>query len=258
MRDAAISVVGSFLLALLVMWVVELFNRTDPQPTMLVPHPVAVSMLGGQIAERAALPGYAMPALDATATGLLTAEPSLPRELVTEEIGSLMAAATEDVRLAVLLLVGGLSPEELVALQWDDVDLAARQIRAPGDSPRTIDLFEPAPTLLARLPQAAGNRVLQAHGNGPITLERLTSDLLYAAHDAGIDHPAEVTPAALRHTYVAFLARQGIRLADLVTLVGRLSPDQAAAYSALSPPGRRLALAEVKRVLPGLSETGPA
>ena len=256
LRDAAISVVGSFLLALLVMWVVEIFNRSDPQPTLLVPQPMPYPSPGGQFAERPTLAGYAMPALEASPSGLLAAAPPLPRELGAEEISGLLAAATPDVRLASVLLLSGLSPEEVIALQWDDVDLATRQIRVGGDSPRAVEIFEPVASLLVRSSGTPGTRVLPASGTVPSTVEHLTSDVLYAAHDAGIDRPAEVTPAALRHTYLAFLARQGIRLADLTRLVGRLAPDEAATYSGYSPPGKRLALTEVDRVMAGVREAG--
>ena len=264
MRDAAISVAGSFLLALLAMSVVEIFNRHDPQPTLLVPQPILYPILGGQYggqlsappSGRPALAGIATLALPAGPSGLMTAEPTMPRELAPGEIRSLLATATIEVRLAVVLLLGGLSPEELLALRWDDIDLAKRELHVGGGTPRAVAILEPAVTILERLPPTAGTRLLAIHGAAPPTLADLTSDLLCAAHDAGIERPAEVTPGALRHTYIAFLARQGIRLADLVKVVGRLPPEQAAAYTGYSPPEKRLALDEVNRVMEGVGEAG--
>lgn len=254
MRDAAISVVGSLLLALLVMAVVEIFNRTDPQPTLLVPQPMAYPMLGGVSGERAALAGSMTRAIEAPSAGLLTVAPSLPRELLAEEIGKLLTVGTQEVRLATLLLLSGLGPEELLSLQWADVDLAAKQIRVAGGAPRVVEIFEPAMRLLGGLEPKPDGRLFAASGEAKLTLDELSSDLLCTAHDAAIERPAEVTPAALRHTYLAFLARQGIRLADLIKLAGRLPPEQAAAYSALSPPGKRLPLAEVERVMAGVAD----
>ena len=262
MRDAGISVAGSFLLALLVMWVVELFNRHDPQPTILVPQAAAypiggggyVGQLGAPRSGQPALAGIATPALPAGPVGLLTAEPTLPRELDPGEIGRLLAAATPEARLAASLLLNGLTAEEMLALNGDDVDLAQREMRVGGVSPRTIAMPEPTAALLARLAAAPGAPLLARHGTARPTLDDLTSDLLCAAHDAGIDNPAEVTPAALRHTYLAFLARQGIRLADLVKLVGRLPPEQVAVYGSYAPPGERLALDQVKRVIDGIGK----
>ena len=260
LRDAGISVGGSFLLALLVMWLVELFNRHDPQPTILVPQATAypiggggyIGQLGAPRGGPPALAGVATPALPAGPSGLLTAQPMLPRELEPAEIGRLLAAATAEARLAALLLLNGLTAEELLALNGDDIDLARREIRLGGVSPRTIALPEPTAALLARLSPTPGAPLLARHGTARPTPEDLTSDLLCAAHDGGIENPAEVTPAALRHTYLAFLARQGIRLADLVKLVGRLPPEQVAVYGRYAPPGERLALDQVNRVIQGI------
>ena len=259
MRDAAISVGGSFLLALLIMWVVEIFNRSDPQPTLLVPQPMPYPAMGRQwnvdLPNQPTLAGEdARPAIEAGPSGLLAATSASPRELTPDEITVLLGAATDEVRLAALLLLSGLSLEELTVLRWDDIDVTTREIRVGGTSPRVLELQEPTRHLIERLPRKPGAPVLAIHGDAPPTTEDLTSDLLGAAHDAGIDRPAEVSPAALRHTYVAFLMRQGIRFADLVKLVGRLPPEQAAAYSAFAPSATRINLSEVNRVMAGVPD----
>ncbi len=264
MRDAGISIAGSFLLALLAMWVVEIFNRHDPQPTILVPQATAypiggggyVGQLGAPRGGQPALAGIATPVLASGPSGLLTAEPALPRELAASDIGAVLAAATPEVRLAALLLLSGVSAEDLLALHWYDIDLARQELRVGGSAPRTVALPDPAMTLLKQRSPLPGARLLTPHGATSLTLEDLTADLLCAAHDAGIEDPAEVTPAALRHTYIAFLARQGIRLADLIKLVGRLPPEQVAVYSSYAPPGKRLGLDEVNRVIDGVGEAG--
>ncbi|MEO8411373.1 MAG: hypothetical protein ABI478_12465 [Propionivibrio sp.] len=56
----------------------------------------------------------------------------------------------------------------------------------------------------------------------------------------------------LRHTYVAFLVRQGIRFADLGQIVGRLSAQALASYQGLSPAGPRQPAEAIDRVLPAL------
>jgi hypothetical protein len=120
-----------------------------------------------------------------------------------------------------------------------------------GASERTLEVVEPAAGLLTRT-KTPDAPLLAALDGAALSVATLASELLYAAHDAGIDRPGEVTPDALWHTGAAFLARQGIRLADLAKVVGRLSPEQAAAFSALAPAGKRLALDEVERVIPGI------
>jgi uncharacterized protein involved in exopolysaccharide biosynthesis len=259
MRDAAIGVTSSLLLALLVMWLVEIFNRHEPQPTILVPQPIAYPVagdlpggrLGAPSSGRPILPGTVAPALPAGSSALLAAEPVASRELDATEIRALLATATE-AKLAALLLLSGLSPEELMALNWDDIDLARREIRVSGGSFRTAAMLDPVYAALADRPRTPGMRLLGS------TQEDLTSDLLCAAYDAGIEQPAEVTPAALRHTYISFLARQGIRLADLVKIVGRLPAEHVAFYSSYAPAGKRLPLDEVDRAIEGIDTAGGA
>ena len=76
--------------------------------------------------------------------------------------------------------------------------------------------------------------------------------LLYAAHDAGLERPYEITPYALRHTYLAFLVRQGIRFADLTKIVGPLSATTLASYSAMAPAGARMSRESIGFAFPGL------
>ncbi len=254
MRDAAISVVGSILLALLTVAVVEIFNRSDPQPMILVPQPIGYPALGGQSVERAALYGRTALGIEGHSPGLLTATPEMPRELAAEEIGRLVAAGAQEVRLAALLLMSGLGPDELVDTRWSDLDTETGQLRIGRRSPRTVEILEPTLRILRSMTRKPDECVLAGNPDGPMTVDELNSDLLYAAHDAGIDRPAEVTADALRHTYVAFLARQGIRMTDLVKIVGRLQPEEAARYSALSTSGARLAMSEVERVMPGIRD----
>ncbi len=128
-RDAGIAVAGSFVLALLAMWFVELFNRPEPQPSVLISQPGG-PLLGG-MAPAPALAGAANRMLDAPERALLPAGPSLPAELAPGEVAELLHAATAEARLAMLLILSGASPEETLVLRWDDVDLERQRCRHP-------------------------------------------------------------------------------------------------------------------------------
>jgi uncharacterized protein involved in exopolysaccharide biosynthesis len=234
-RDAAIGIGGSLLLALFLIWLVELFNRNDPQPTILVPQPIAYS----PAAPPAGRLSQAAPGLLTAGGAPLLAERSARRELTAAEIRALLAAATTEARLAILLLLGGLSPEEVIALRCDDIDLSQGEIHVAGASKRTVSTPFRLDAFFVRDARQGEASLLGRR------LEDLTADLLCAAYDAGLERPSEVTPDALRHTYVAFLARQGMRLADLGNIVGRLSADEVALYSAFAPPGKRVAAEQV-------------
>lgn len=94
--------------------------------------------------------------------------------------------------------------------------------------------------------------VLGAAAGRPANLESLLTQLLYAAHDARLERAHEITPNALRHTYIAFPVRQGIRFADLAQLVGQLPAATLAACSALAPAGARLARESVNPAYAGV------
>jgi integrase len=234
------------------MWLVELFNRQEPQPSVLIAQPVLPGLLLPGGLERAALPMAQAPALGAPAQALLPHQPTLPRELTQDEVGALCRAADPDSRLAVVLLLNGLSPGEALALRWGDIDLEHRVIRVGGETGRELALDETIATLLAARAAPAELPVLATRAGAAMTLTDLGTLTLCAAHDAGVERAAEVTPECLRHTYVAFLVRQGVRFADLTSLVGPLPTDVLAAYSALSPAGPRVACESVERVLPPL------
>ena len=255
-RDAVLSVVGSLLLALLATWLVELFNRSDPQPAVVIAQPIAYPMMVGASGNmpqmHEALAAQARPALSAEPVGLLPSGTNFPRELAEQEISALLDASTGRARLAAMLLLSGLTLDEIVALTPEDLDRASHRVRLQGVSPRTIELPEPVWAALDHLGNVPSARIL-ADGSGRApAAEDIALEVFYAAHDAGIVRPSEVTPEALRHSYLAFLVRQGIRLGDLVRIVGRLAPERAAAYGDLAPPGERIALDAVNRLIPGM------
>ena len=284
-RDAAIVLCAAFLLALLAMWVVELFNRVDAPPTMVLaqgaPYPAAYPAYPGNPNYELGFdgpPGNA-PMLSrrmplavlhdsrASVQPLQSQrEPQPPvsrqRELLQEELAGILSNASPTAALFAHLMLRGLSPLEATTLCGSDVNTATRTLHvggaSPGDLAREIPLDASLKDLIVntfKVTPAGDAQPLLSAGNGsPASLGNLTSELLYAAHDAALEQPAEVTPDALRHTYAAFLARQGIRLADLARAVGPLSPEQAARYSAMAPADKRLALGQVERLMPSVRQ----
>lgn len=251
-RDAAISVAGSILLGLVAMWFVELFNRPEPQPALvlaqsLTPVTRLHEAFGALPFSAAANQALAPPAL-----ALPGSQAVLPRELGQDEVRALLRAGSATGRLAMLLLLSGISADEALALTSDDVDLVRRVIRIAGEPARQIALCDALTGLLVTRAPLPGEQLLADAQGRAIGPKGLDAELLCAAHDAGIDSPAEVSPPALWHTYVAFLVRQGIRFADLMQIVGRLPAETLAAYSVLSPASARIPLGAVERVLPAL------
>jgi len=253
LRDSALSVTGALVLALFAVWLVELFNRPEPQPPLVVAQPVMSGMLVHGIPQIATLAGQGRVTLETSAQTLLP-EPQtqiLPRELRGDELDAMIRAGDDGARIAMLLLLHGVAPEELADLRWSDVDLERRVIRVRSESSREIPI---ASSLKGQLVARTGSPeipLVAVHGR-PATQSELGEVILYAAHDAGVERPSEITPASLRHTYIAFLVRQGIRFVDLARVVGRLPSEELAAYRALVPPGPRVPFDAIDRVFPPL------
>jgi integrase len=249
-RDAAISVGGSLVLALLAMWLVELFNRSDPAPAVIVAQALAPGLQAAPSLQT--LPEYASSqgALSSTTAALLPQPTVLPRELDQDEVAGLLAAGDATGRLMTLLLLSGLSTEEAIALLRRDVDLAQGLIHVQGNSPRDVALGEPLRELFAAT-SADGAPVLTVGGH-QVSEGEIDAQILSAAHDARLQRAAEVDAKCVRHSYIAHLVRQGIRFADLQRIVGPLPAPVLGVYATLSPAGPPAALASIDIKLPSV------
>jgi integrase len=179
----------------------------------------------------------------------------LPRELDNGEVAALMLNTSDDVRLLAVALLTGLSPAEIVALSWDQIDFDSATIAVGGDARRTLALEEPFATLLERRRQAAADSaatVLHDERGGPLTTEELSRLILCGAYDAGLDSPQQVTPVALRHTYLACLLRRGIRAVDISRIAGHIPHEDLVTYMQLTASRSRLPLEQIDKVHPGL------
>jgi len=246
-RDAAIGLAGSLVLALLATWIVELFNRTEPAPSLVVAPTWLTSLEapprdGGRLAQMA-------PA------ALLPQVAPLPRELDEREIALLLAELPDDARTAAVGLLSGLAPGDLARLCWNEVDLAARRLTLPDrELPLSPRFHDELCRHRARHGPADDAPVFAASQDAAA----LDATLLYAAHDAGLGAPDEVDSAALRHCYIAHLVRQGVRFADLPGIVGPLPVEMLGAYTSLAPAGKKHAADDIDRIHPALREAGPA
>lgn len=279
-RDALLVVVGALVVGLLAMGVVELFNRPPQQPsTVVVPQtwsPLAMPGSAGFTALPAndaydalprprhetdpvvALPAPAMQPMVPTSPTLPTLphSPTLPRELDHAELGALLDACDAEFRAVAALFLSGLTPHEVVALTRGDIDRATGCAMVGGVAERAVPL---PPDVLAWLPTslepAAAPLFTTASGRA-LSEAALGTALLYAAHDAALQAPDDVTPDALRHTYVAYLVRQGMRFGELAKRVGPLPAERLAAYRRLAADGSSSTAAELDPMLPALRGQG--
>jgi uncharacterized protein involved in exopolysaccharide biosynthesis len=249
-RDTAIAAAGSLLLALLAMWLVELFNRTETRPAVVVvrPQPGALSYEGKVGA--LSMQGAPIGSLERVEPALLAAQPRLPRELSRDEVAALVQASDAGSRRLVLLLLSGLTVDEALALLAGDVDLARGVIRVGGAAGREIAFSDTLRAELAARTMPTASDLLLGQNGRSETRESIDAQILCAAHDGGLEDPATINADCLRHTYVAYLVRQGIRFADLTSLVGELPTDVLGAYTMFAPPGPRVARERIETSYP--------
>ena len=256
-RDAAISVGGAFAFALLGVWLMEFLSRKPPAEPSANDAPSVVYAANPPgvwpVLSPPTSDAYAHAALAPLALPAATAP--LPRELLPAEVRALLATADDPTKLMIAMLMSGVSGVELGQFKW--ADAGADGLLQVGVPPRGVRLNAGYAALLTRLAQedaALGGVVPQGLARARDAAE-LSAVLLYVAHDAGLAHPAEITLDALRHTYFAFLVRQGLKLGELPRLGGPLAPSVLASYARYSPPGVALALEEVPLDYPGLTAT---
>lgn len=254
LRDGLINLVGSFVLGLLAMWFVELFNRSPPAQavgptTVVVPQPWLTPALSAEGPGVSARLGFdAAQRLPQLAAGV-----SLPRELIQEEVAALLAATDGEARLLCAVLLLGLTVDELKELTVKDVDPEALRLTVRGASARALAL--PGWLALALHKQAGTDPdtpLFCGSSGQPLGASEITSRITCAALDAGLDDAASVSPEALRHTYILNLMKQNVRFSDLGPLVGHLGADELAAYAALSSGPRQARGAEVDPLMPAL------
>jgi uncharacterized protein involved in exopolysaccharide biosynthesis len=240
-RDAAVSLGVAIGIGLLAVWLVDFLRRSerpafDSQPLVHIAIPP-----GGSVG---ALGTTASPALAAPALAL-PSSPAPPRELSAPEVSALWSAAGSEGRVVLAGLLSGLTAAELTVLRGGDVDRDAGTVRAAGDSPRLLYLSSALRAALAGYPLRETGAVLGDQSHGPLSPADLEGLIAAAAHDAGLSNPGEVGSDVIRHTYLAFLVRQGARFSDLPRVAGHIPPATYSLYGPLSPPGPARPLAEV-------------
>jgi integrase len=170
------------------------------------------------------------------------------RELIPAEVGALWDLADPMSRQLLALILSGLSLDECAALRAEHFDPAAGRVRSPGKSEREIELAPAVGELFARsvpLPLWAGDDYRR-------TQDELAGRIGLLAHDAGLSQPTGVTAEALRHSYVAYLVRQGARLTELERIVGAMPAAGLTRYASFAPTGQAKPLADVDTTYPSL------
>ncbi len=248
-RDALIAVAGSFVLGLFFVWMIEFLMRKET-------HKASVSISGVNMYNGP--PGIIDQVNDALAyhipqtlkqDDIKSLEQTLPEELSVSEISSLLRTADLKGRQLIALLLSGLSLQEVLSLQQDDIDLAGKTIKVRGDQERFVVL----PQLLKQWFEQSTFVPAWNDGIHPVTEKMLKAILTYSIVDAGINAD-KISADLITHSYIMYLVKQGIRLSELITITGAMDPELLAQYSHYSPEHRGLSASEVNLLYPSLSE----
>lgn len=241
-RDSGIALGISLAFALVFIGIYDYLTRIEeaPSPAPVMPSFQFYSVQGGLPPRHSAEEEPAR--LPRQADTVLALESPFPRELSSHEIHILLDAAENRTRLWIGLLLSGLSIEETAGWQPDNRDLAANQLQVRGARPRSLPL-----------PPRLENILSQALPIEETDTEEVEARIHCAAFDSGLSNPETIDALALRHSYIAYLVRQGIRLSELESITGRLPAKQLASYGRLSPPGPGLSAERVTLVYPTLS-----
>lgn len=258
-RDAALLTGAALALALLLMAIVEAFNRPGPVAPAEARTTVVLSPAWADGRAGLALDSPPLLPLAGTAAAVpLAAPPALAapmRVLSQPEAAALLSAGSGTSRLLCALALLGLSIDEALAVRPSDLDRDVLRLQVGGPWARTL----PVPRWLAEaLPDAqqcdarADAIVLHDAAGQALAHADLTSMLTGAALDAHLEHSAAVGWDLLRDTAIDWLVGQGIRYTDLPKAVGRVDADKLHLLASRHGESRRRELGDIERLMPAL------
>lgn len=236
--DTGIAAAVATLASLFALLLFSFINRQkQPAATMtsytVVP-PAGLTL--GQQADQQALEQQKMAALgqqqsplklgqDITAN--TTASDQVQQRLLNEaECQSLYQVANREGKVAMALILSGVSPQELLSIRCENVKQDF--INIDGDFARTVELSNECSQILNAL-------MINKSADDPLWAARLDAAqfdqmMVNVAHDAGLAYPDQFSLGALRHAYLTYLVSQGARLNDLEQVAGYVSPSELSLY----------------------------
>ena len=145
------------------------------------------------------------------------------RELTLPEMSSLFGSAEPQTRGLIALLLNGLSTDEILNLTEASLDNAQQRIVITAQ--RKLPMTQCLAELIER------DKLLPDW----TSVDEINALICCAAIDGKLDRPEHINAETLRYTYILFLVRQGIRLADLTKITGALPSSLLLELSRYSP-----------------------
>lgn len=242
-RDALIILAGSVILALITVWIADYLTRKPDSkaafalPEIHIYNPAAKEMLD--------YPQTVAKPIEQKHNFALSS-PEL-RELSGHQLRTLLKVSNLKAKQLIGCLLSGLTLEEAAALKKQHIDSEHALVNIGGASVRTLAISH---SLLLLMQKSGGHPAWE--GDNPSIADELAALLACAAIDSGLTNPEEITADAIRHSYIAYLVRQGLRLSELELITGYLEPAVLASYRSYSPPQQGRGIDDIELHHPAL------
>ncbi|MCB1949252.1 MAG: integrase, partial [Nitrosomonas sp.] len=243
LRDTGIATAVSIIFSLFCVWIAEFLTRkTEPRPVVNLS---GIHLYDRQIKQDSfELPRQSVDQLPVQ-NPVLSSPP--PREIPAQQISVLLLSAGDKEKLLIALLLSGATLEEITMIKQEDIDADNGKLMIHGKSPRVLPLSPVLKSLFAsdtcRLTDSSGDLLSE---------EDLAALLTCAIADADLSESGEINADSLRQTYLIYLVKQGIRLAELEKIAGYIPPKILSSYSLYQPAGPKRSYDEIDLVYPEL------
>jgi len=209
-RDSGIALLIAVFMALATVGIFALISRQQRSEVILTPYPV-INPLQAVVQEQ----------LTNESRSQISYQEA--REISLEECRRLLDSASLYCKLALTLMLSGVSASELLRLTVNNFD--TEQMSVPGQYQRRLMLPEFTVKTVQQISVdlSAGNSLWKTPAGELLELSELEQMLQRAAADAKLGAPQTLSFKDVRQTYLLFLAGQGANLNDIELVAGYLS-----------------------------------
>lgn len=252
-RDATIAIIGSIILGIFGVWLVEYLIRREEQTTRITVtgsryyQDIAPDLISRYQQRHEQLNHSEYQAIPQDQNQKL--EHGLLRELSINELDALLGAADINAKQLISLLLSGLSTDEITRLSREDFDFNTQKLNIKGENHRVVFLNEAIKALFEHIDPCPVWNKGQA-----ITVETLEAILVYAIVDAGLTEAELISLDSIVYTYIIYLVKQGVRLSELEQIIGYMEPTLLSRYSRYSPKTVGVSIADINLLHPSLKK----
>ncbi len=169
------------------------------------------------------------------------------QKMADKDIKLLLQHADISTQALILLLLSGLSVEELVTFKPEDINFEQGTLEIVSAFPRSIKM---GALLHDKLQRIIGDEDLLQQFYSLLESD-LEASLYCLAVDCGLNNQSYTLAELLRQSYIIYLVEQGLRLSALAKIVGYLPATELAGYAVFSPIGKGCDIDQVQTIHPG-------